>query len=403
MSIGSQTMPSTCVLPIGRERTDFNQYLVGVVQRLNAVGGLTGLVRNYGDSNLTLSVKQSSDSGKSDAWASCNMRIDGASVSSIVVTPGGFVQFLIETGAEAFLMFVTAETKVFGEVVLTSSSGSMNNYPYNPAKPTLPSTLDVTVSGTQAALTWSDDSIDEEYFSIERSEDGIHYDEVGRAAANSEAYTDTGLTAATLYYYRVAAVNANGYSDYSNVVSKTSAPATPVLVATQFSASRIDLTWNNVAGESDYTLQRSADGSTSWSVVNSPAANAVSYSNTGLAEGTQYFYRIRSNGPDGSSDWSTVVNALTLCATPTGLAIGHTTPGQLDLTWTDVSTHNTGYSIEASGDGVTGWTVVGTSGATSTSFSDTGLVATNVWYYRIRATKTGANSAYSGIVHDTVG
>lgn len=90
--------------------------------------------------------------------------------------------------------------------------------------------------------------------------------------------------------------------------------ATPELTVAPASSSSITASWADVANESNYELQRSADGSTGWTTINSPAANAVSYSDTGLVASTEYFYRLRAVG-DGTtflnSNWSTIVSATT--------------------------------------------------------------------------------------------
>jgi hypothetical protein len=97
------------------------------------------------------------------------------------------------------------------------------------------------------------------------------------------------------------------------------AGATPLTTPGSFAAATIDddgigLTWDDVANETNYEIQRSLDGSTGWTTINSPAAGATSYNNTGLEPETEYFYRIRAVG-DGvtysNSAWSSVVSDTT--------------------------------------------------------------------------------------------
>lgn len=58
----------------------------------------------------------------------------------------------------------------------------------------------------------------------------------------------------------------------------------------------IDLTWADVANESSYLIEWSADGSTGWATLTAPAANATSYSDTGLSANTTRYYRIKAIG-----------------------------------------------------------------------------------------------------------
>src|SRR5262249_34902726 len=83
--------------------------------------------------------------------------------------------------------------------------------------PTAPSGLSATaVSSSQINLIWADNSSDESGFQIERSTDGVNYAQVATAGANITSYSNTGLSASTLYYYRVRAYNSGGSSTYSN-------------------------------------------------------------------------------------------------------------------------------------------------------------------------------------------
>jgi FtsP/CotA-like multicopper oxidase with cupredoxin domain len=88
--------------------------------------------------------------------------------------------------------------------------------------PAAPSGLTATaVSSSQIDLGWADNSGDELYFKIERSLDGASFTPRDTVDADVTAYSDTGLTAMTAYFYRVFATNDNGDSAPSNVASAT--------------------------------------------------------------------------------------------------------------------------------------------------------------------------------------
>ena len=76
------------------------------------------------------------------------------------------------------------------------------------------------VSADQINLNWTDNAADETSYRVERSPDGsTNWTEIANLASNSATYSDTGLTCATTYHYRVRAYRAgdNLYSAYSNI------------------------------------------------------------------------------------------------------------------------------------------------------------------------------------------
>ena len=88
-------------------------------------------------------------------------------------------------------------------------------------------------------------------------------------------------------------------------------------------------------------------------------------------------------------------------AAPTNLAASAVSSTQINLTWTG-SSGATGYLIQQSLNGSTGWTQVGsTSGGTSTTFQQTGLSAGTTYYYRVLATLGTIDSAYSNVASAT--
>ncbi len=84
--------------------------------------------------------------------------------------------------------------------------------------PAAPTDLVATVDGTTLiVLTWTDHADNETGYVVERSEDGVTFTQQDTASADATTWTDRGARALTTYFYRVAAVNADGQSAYSNV------------------------------------------------------------------------------------------------------------------------------------------------------------------------------------------
>jgi hypothetical protein len=86
----------------------------------------------------------------------------------------------------------------------------------------------VSASTTQINLSWDDNATDETGYEVWRSLDQISWTLVTTTAAEATSYNNTGLTANTVYYYRIRPVNAIGGGYWSLVVAeKTTSAATP--------------------------------------------------------------------------------------------------------------------------------------------------------------------------------
>lgn len=104
--------------------------------------------------------------------------------------------------------------------LLTGSGGG------NP--PAAPSALSASaVSASQINLSWTDNAGDESGFSIERY-NGTAFVQIATVGANATSFSNTGLSASTLYEYRVRAYNSYGNSTYSNSASATTQTLSPV-------------------------------------------------------------------------------------------------------------------------------------------------------------------------------
>ncbi|TAL02033.1 MAG: hypothetical protein EPO07_07745, partial [Verrucomicrobia bacterium] len=115
----------------------------------------------------------------------------------------------------------------------------------------------------------------------------------------------------------------------------------------------------------------------------------------------------------GSLAWNTsslvtngtisVVSSATLPpppAAPTNLVATAASYSQINLTWSDASTNEDNFLIERSTNNVD-FTQIGSVGAGVTAYSSTGLNASTLYYFRVRAGNTGGNSAYSTVASAT--
>ena len=86
---------------------------------------------------------------------------------------------------------------------------------------------------------------------------------------------------------------------------------------------------------------------------------------------------------------------------PSNLAATVVSSLQINLTWIDNALNETGFKLERSPDGSTGWTQIATPAANVVSYADTALSAGLTYYYRIRATNGVGDSSYSAITSAT--
>jgi M6 family metalloprotease-like protein len=100
-----------------------------------------------------------------------------------------------------------------------------------------------------------------------------------------------------------------------------------------------------------------------------------------------------------SNSSATMTATLQTCGVPTNLTASPASSTQIDLSWTDTSSVETGFKIERSLNG-TAWTPIMTTTANVTTYANTGLTCNTTYYYRVRSYNR-SNSAYSNIARAT--
>jgi len=176
-----------------------------------------------------------------------------------------------------------------------------------------------SVWDTRIDLAWSDTSFNSTGVEIERKTgtDGS-YEFIGKGSSNNGIYQDFGLTANTPYYYRIRAYNDQGVSSYSDEATATTfnvnyIPVPPsMLTAISPTFNQINLAWvDNSNNETGFKIERKTGSGGTYAQIGSVEANVTSYSDAGLADSTQYFYRVRATNNTGESDYSNEANATT--------------------------------------------------------------------------------------------
>ena len=225
-------------------------------------------------------------------------------------------------------------------IALNGSNGWYQSPPSNivtvtVAVPAAPSNLAATASALSTtpptvSLTWIDNSNNETGFTIQRAANvtftvGLTTATVG---PNITSYRDTTVSATpTTYFYRVRASNVVGNSAWSNTVTVTDPGQLPMaptnLTFASSTRNSATLAWtDNAANEQGFHLQRSTAGAAGpWVLVATVPANTaanpattgpVTYTNTGLARNTTYWYQIQAYNASGASAFSNVVSGKTL-------------------------------------------------------------------------------------------
>ncbi|NJD22680.1 MAG: fibronectin type III domain-containing protein, partial [Melioribacter sp.] len=220
---------------------------------------------------------------------------------------------------------------------------------------------------------------------------------------NVTTYSVTGLTNGNTYYYRLRSYNISGTSGNSGSITVLMVPGTPSAnSATSLAVTSFSANWNASTGATGYYLDVATDiGFTSFvaGFNNQDVSNVTSYSVTGLAGGTTYYYRVRAYNGSGTSGDSGTITVLTLPSSSTATAATSLTETTFDANWNAV-VGAAGYRLDVStdvnfgaGTFLSGFQDKDVSGVTTYSIS--GLTSGTNYYYRLRAynaTGTGANS-----------
>ena len=209
-------------------------------------------------------------------------------------------------------------------------------YSCSAGTPVAPSNVVATPACDQVALSWQDNSNNEDSFEIRRRPaGGGTATTAGTVGANVTSFVDTSVTESTAYDYKVRAANASGMAGSGWVNATTTAcgggdnppgaPAKPTNLVATAGDSQVSLDWddNTEADFSHYIVRRNLTGVGPWgAAIATPTSS--NYVDTSAVNGTTYYYAIRAE--DTSANKSNNGNVESATPSAGGLSI----PAQIE-------------------------------------------------------------------------
>jgi hypothetical protein len=157
---------------------------------------------------------------------------------------------------------------------------------------------------------------------------------------------------------------------------------------------QVSLSWTASNGATLYYVKRSATSGGPYAQISAPSA--TSYTDTGLTNGTSYFYVVSAYNSVGQSANSSEVSATPMApSTPPAVPANlQATAGnaQVSLSWT-ASSGATSYHLKRSTTSGSGYTQI--AAPTATSYTDTGLTNGMAYFYVVSALNAAGESANS--------
>lgn len=253
--------------------------------------------------------------------------------------------------------------------------------------PAAPDNVTQTINGDESIeVTWDADtsgaSIDS--YDVQVSEDGGAWEQVANVDSSTTSYSYTAAASVDTHRFRVRAVNSLDVSDWSYTQTKSTEASN---LSADFSAEdEVSLSWGAADDETEYNVLRAESSGASaadYSTVATIAAGSTSYTDTGLEDGENYFYRVEVVY-SGTNSLSAEVSGVTVLPGPTDTALDAGTEDEVVVSWTRNDDSADGdVEILRSTDGTAG-SVVATLANDATSYTDTPVADGEKYYYTVR-------------------
>lgn len=286
----------------------------------------TGVTASGGTKQVTLSWPAVAGATSFNLYWSTTTGVTTANGTKI----SGVTSPAVQTGLTdntTYYYVVTAQNSA-GEsaasVQVAASTLAANAPP--PSVAAAPTGINATGGDTQVTLSWAAVTGASSYNVYWSTTSGVTTATGMRIAGVSSPYVQTGLGAGTTYFYIVTAVNGAGESGPSvqasaSTSASTTVPAAPTAVTASGGVKQVTLSWAAVPGATSYNVYWSATAGVTTATGTKVAGATSPYVQTGLADGTAYFFIVTAANTIGESAASVPVTATTNTAAIDGAAL----------------------------------------------------------------------------------
>lgn len=310
---------------------------------------------------------------------------------------GGTLQVVTTTASNSYTdQNVKSGTTYYYRLRCVDSSGKTFTSSYTTADKKITYLKTPTLSsvyGNNGGVTVKWESVSgASSYRIYRKTSGSGWTQIG--TSSSTTYKDSSAKTGMTYIYTVRAVKNSSLSNYDSAGLKVSYVATPSITSLTKETNGITIKWKSVSGAAKYRIYRHT-GDENLTVV--ATVSGTSFTDTSIASGKNYYYRIRcvdSTGKQFTSGFYTNDKFVYYVKAPVLSDIQRNNSG-ITVFWEKSSGASQYFVFRKTGNEV--WKQIGSAPSSKNSFTDTTVKTGTTYSYTVRVANkegTGYTSSY---------